>query len=46
MGTFIRHLRDRRRLRRLAREQELRFRESLDAAATAAAELADELHRA
>lgn len=46
MGTFIRQLRARRRQRRLAREQELRFRESLDAAAAAAAELADELRRA
>jgi hypothetical protein len=45
MGTFIRHLRERRRQRRLAREQELRFREPVDAAAAAAAELADELRQ-
>ena len=43
MGTFIRNLKARRQLRKLAREQEQQFREPLDAAAAAAAELADEL---
>jgi hypothetical protein len=45
MGTFINHLRERRRQRRLARELELRFRERVDAATAAAARLADDLRR-
>jgi hypothetical protein len=45
MGTFIRHLKARRRERKLARELEQRFRERVDAATAAAARLADELRR-
>ncbi len=45
MGTFIHHLRERRRERKLARELELRFRERVDAATAAAARLAEDLHQ-
>jgi hypothetical protein len=44
-GTFISRLRERRRLRRLAQDQELRFRQQVDAATAAAARLAEDLHR-
>ncbi len=45
MGTFIHHMRERRRQRKLARELELRFRERVDAATAAAARLAEDLHQ-
>ena len=45
MGTFIQHLRERRRERRLARQLELRFRERVDAATAAAARLVEDLRR-
>jgi hypothetical protein len=45
MGTFISQLRERRRQRRLAHVLELRFRERVDAAAAAAARLAEDLRQ-
>jgi hypothetical protein len=44
-GTFISRLRERRRQRKLAHDQELSFRQQVDAATAAAARLAEDLHR-
>jgi hypothetical protein len=45
MGRLLKKLRDRRRERELARQLEVRFRGQVDAAAAAAARLADDIDR-